>query len=420
MLTLSQQRQLSTVQIDPNCLHPIFEASRSIGTESKRLRHEAMTESKEDHARLVHVRQELRAMLEDSGRWPEPPLPGEESLVAREAERIRQQMEKEAERLDALARLLYPAEGCCSACGSLVGLDYLCHESGALFCSEECQEEADPTPGCSVHPYEDDYMAIRYEYLETLRSWKQELEADSCPERRLEALCEEIDSVVQEFRSFLNDEGADGKLAHEIYRHILKLADLQSSILKWRPERQPLYWFRTGLGYFHASDHEEEGQMNAVMISMLQEGLDADVIELLQTYGHPCHGGFNMVFERLEDAEEVFQVLSPLFRKHDVEVNLQAAYRCEAGCGDIVDDEEERHLDGWFYCDYHVEQEIYGIFSEEKLREKLDFFASNDKARQSLIEERYENDYFYKLKIARSCRRWAVERPDWADDLQDR
>ncbi|KXH80645.1 hypothetical protein [Sporosarcina sp. HYO08] len=124
----------------------------------------------------------------------------------------------------------------CKNCKRKPGFEKRVNCEGVLFCSDDCYEEYEGSSNDYDHPYIDDYEAIRFEYIEWMKHYENDLY-----EGRLEGICkkqvitESIDFLIDEFYDYDRLEGADGVFSAEIYHHLLAFEDLKSKVIHWTP-----------------------------------------------------------------------------------------------------------------------------------------------------------------------------------------
>lgn len=131
-------------------------------------------------------------------------------------------------------------EGCqlkrCKVCRKKPRLAKRVNCEGIVFCSDECYEEYEDSPNDFNHPYIDDYDAVRFEYIEWMKSYENDLYRYGTSKK--EELIEGIESVIQEFYDYIQLAGSDGIFSMEIYQYLLALEDLKDVILKWEPSNK--------------------------------------------------------------------------------------------------------------------------------------------------------------------------------------
>jgi hypothetical protein len=302
----------------------------------------------------------------------------------------------------------------CKQCAQEINEKYIVAADGELFCSEDCLDNFMESNDISYapHPYEDQYLSIRRDYIELLENWEERLSStENYLEAEVDEIYEEIDKSIEEYYDFIRSEGDDGVYAWEIYQYTRKLKDLQQKIFAWRPNRKTYYWVSTELGLYGSDDE----LFDKITTALYLDGYGEDIIEIIKNHAHPYHWGGNFVFNCYEDALEVYEVFKPYFDKYEQEIRLEESHRCEAGCGDIVGkNDDSLFLNGFFYCYSHSECGKYGIYSEADLHMELTYIADNDAQRLDIIEGKQDWCYPFREMIKRSCRTYRVEIPDWA------
>lgn len=135
----------------------------------------------------------------------------------------------------------------CKVCRRKPGIERRVNVEGIVFCSDDCYEEFDDSPNDHNHPYIDDYDAVRFEYIEWMKSYEDELYRFWLTgEPHRSDLLEGISSVFEEFDDYYQLEGYDGVFSREIYHYLLALEELYSLIESWVPdEKQLKSWRRT-------------------------------------------------------------------------------------------------------------------------------------------------------------------------------
>jgi hypothetical protein len=112
---------------------------------------------------------------------------------------------------------------------------------GMLFCSDDCYEEYDNSSNDNDHPYIDDYDAIRFEYIEWMKDYKDELYnywLFGSPKK--EDLVENINELIDEFYDYYRLEGTDGIFSEEIYNYLLAFEELKVLIISWEVNQKEL------------------------------------------------------------------------------------------------------------------------------------------------------------------------------------
>jgi hypothetical protein len=343
---------------------------------------------------------------------------GKESCVDLEIYRMLTILDQQYERLKSLLTRTTNI-GICTQCQVALDEKYIVNQSGDLFCSEDCIEDyfENHETMFSPHPYEDQYFAIRREYIYLLENWEQQLSSKKdYLEAAVDELYEEIDELIDEYYDFILSEGDDGIYAQEIYQFTMKLRDLQKKIFAWHPNRKTYFWISTELGLYGSNEAYDQQMFQKITTALYLDGYGEDILlDLIKTHAHPFHLGCNLVFDCYEDALAVFDVLKPYFEQYDLELSIRESYRCEAGCGDIVDNgDKSLFLNGFFYCYPHSESGDYGLFSENELKGEVEYYSDNESERIVLIEGKQDWCYPFKEKIKRSCRTYQIEIPDWA------
>lgn len=112
---------------------------------------------------------------------------------------------------------------------------------GVLFCSDDCYEEYSESPNDNNHPYIDDYDAIRFEYIEWMKNYEDDLYKCwlyGTPKK--EDLVESIDDLFEEFYDYYRLEGSDGVLSEEIYHYLLEFEELRVLIMNCEVDEKEL------------------------------------------------------------------------------------------------------------------------------------------------------------------------------------
>lgn len=129
----------------------------------------------------------------------------------------------------------------CKVCRKKPRLERRVNEEGIVFCSDDCYEEFEQSDNDYSHPYIDDYEAVRYEYMEWMKSYEDELYCSYLtgnPSRN--DLLEGIESVLAEFDDYYRLGGSDGVFSNEIYHFLISLEELYELIEKWSPDKKEL------------------------------------------------------------------------------------------------------------------------------------------------------------------------------------
>lgn len=129
----------------------------------------------------------------------------------------------------------------CKVCRKKPGIERRVDCEGIVFCSDDCYEEFDNSPNDNDHPYIDDYDAVRFEYIEWMKNYENDLYGNiifGTPKKS--DLLEGIESVIDEFGDYYNLEGNDGVFSEEIYQYLLGLEELHSLIENWQPDEKEL------------------------------------------------------------------------------------------------------------------------------------------------------------------------------------
>lgn len=129
----------------------------------------------------------------------------------------------------------------CKVCRKKPGFEKRVNCEGILFCSDDCYEAYDGSPNDNDHPYIDDYDAIRFEYIEWMKDYENQLYnywLYSHPKK--EELVENINDLIDEFYDYYRLEGADGTFSMEIYNYLLAFEDLKDLIINWEVNEKEL------------------------------------------------------------------------------------------------------------------------------------------------------------------------------------
>jgi hypothetical protein len=304
----------------------------------------------------------------------------------------------------------------CRHCLKELDEKYIINPNGELYCGEECLDYLSDINDISYdpHPYEDQYMGIRRDYIDLLENWELTL---SSVENNLKC---KIDEIIDDYYEFFQSEGDDGIYAQEIYQYIWKLKDLQQKILAWRPNRKTYYWLSTDLGlnakYGSTDTPHDEMMYDKITVALYLDGYGEDLQDIIKNHAHPIHWGCNLVFNNNEDATEVYEVFKPYFERYDQEIRIIESHRCEAiYCEDIADKSDESlYLNGFFYCNTHTDCGEHGIYSEEELTQEFNYYVENEGRRQVVMEGIDDWCYPFKEKMKRSYRSHSVDIPTWA------
>ncbi|WP_075983683.1 hypothetical protein [Bacillus massilinigeriensis] len=129
----------------------------------------------------------------------------------------------------------------CKVCRKKPGIERRVDCDGIVFCSDDCYEKFDNSPNDNDHPYIDDYDAVRFEYIEWMKNYENDLYGNiifGTPKKA--DLLEGIESVIDEFGDYYSLEGNDGIFSEEIYHYLLALEELHSLIENWQPDEKEL------------------------------------------------------------------------------------------------------------------------------------------------------------------------------------
>ncbi|WP_342513512.1 hypothetical protein MKY34_01585 [Sporosarcina sp. FSL K6-1522] len=144
----------------------------------------------------------------------------------------------------------------CKVCRRKPGIERRVNSEGILFCSDDCYEAYEDSSNDYDHPYMDDYEAVRFEYIEWMKNYEDDLYGYwlfGGP--RKEELVENLDSLVYEFHEYDRLEGSDGIFSEEIYQYLLAFEDLKDVIINWEVNERELKKRRREL----KRKREEEG-----------------------------------------------------------------------------------------------------------------------------------------------------------------
>lgn len=129
----------------------------------------------------------------------------------------------------------------CKVCRKKPGIQRRVNCEGIVFCSDDCYEEFDDSPNDNDHPYIDDYDALRFEYIEWMKSYEDDLyQSVSKGSPSKEELLESIDSLFDEFGDYYRLEGNDGVFSQECYQYLLAFEELYDLIKNWQPDEKEL------------------------------------------------------------------------------------------------------------------------------------------------------------------------------------
>lgn len=129
----------------------------------------------------------------------------------------------------------------CNVCRRKTGIEKRVNCEGILFCSDDCYEEYDGSPNDNAHPYIDDYDAIRFEYVEWMKSYEDDLyKYWSNREPQKEEMVENINELIDEFYDYYRLEGTDGVFSEEIYNYLLAFEELKKAIINWEANERAL------------------------------------------------------------------------------------------------------------------------------------------------------------------------------------
>ncbi|MGO4889953.1 hypothetical protein ACJ2A9_19590 [Anaerobacillus sp. MEB173] len=129
----------------------------------------------------------------------------------------------------------------CKVCRRKPKLERRVNCEGILFCSDDCYEDYENSSNDFSHPYIDDYEAVRFEYIEWMKDYEDDLyKYWLYGKPKKEDLIEGIESVIEEFYDYYRLEGTDGVFSQEIYHYLLQLEDLQKVIANWKVDGKEL------------------------------------------------------------------------------------------------------------------------------------------------------------------------------------
>ncbi len=129
----------------------------------------------------------------------------------------------------------------CKICRKKPRIERRVNSKGILFCSDDCYEEYDDLPDDMYHPYIDDYEAVRFEYIEWMKGYEDDLYKYwlyGFPRKK--NLIERIDDLIDEFYDYYRLEGADGIFSEEIYKYLLAFGELKGVIADWEVDEREL------------------------------------------------------------------------------------------------------------------------------------------------------------------------------------
>ncbi|MFD1039337.1 hypothetical protein ACFQ3N_13175 [Virgibacillus byunsanensis] len=129
----------------------------------------------------------------------------------------------------------------CKVCKKKPRIRRRVNNEGILFCSDDCYEEFEDSPNDMGHPYIDDYEAIRYEYIQWIKNYVDNLYKYwlyGAP--RKEDLTERIDDLLGEYIDFYGLEGQDGVFSVEIYNYLIDFEQLQEEIQNFEVDGKEL------------------------------------------------------------------------------------------------------------------------------------------------------------------------------------
>ncbi|MRH41536.1 hypothetical protein GH741_02470 [Aquibacillus halophilus] len=129
----------------------------------------------------------------------------------------------------------------CKVCRKKPRIRRRVNNEGILFCSDDCYEEFEDSPDDIDHPYINDYEAIRYEYIQWMNNYVDDLYMYwlyGAPKK--ESLLEQIDDLLGEFIDFYALEGQDGVFSAEIYNYLIDFEQLQKEIRNFEVDEKEL------------------------------------------------------------------------------------------------------------------------------------------------------------------------------------
>lgn len=129
----------------------------------------------------------------------------------------------------------------CKVCSKKPRLEKRVNNEGVVFCSDDCYEEYEDSPNDFDHPYIDDYEAIRFEYIEWMKDYENQLYSywlNGQPKKG--ELEETIDEIIDDYYDYYRLEGSDGVFSEEIYHYLLAFKELQKIIKGWEPNEREL------------------------------------------------------------------------------------------------------------------------------------------------------------------------------------
>ncbi|WP_066173615.1 hypothetical protein [Bacillus marinisedimentorum] len=129
----------------------------------------------------------------------------------------------------------------CKICRKKPRIERRVNSKGVLFCSDDCYEEYEDLHDDMDHPYIDDYEAVRFEYIEWMKRYEDDLYKYwlyGFPRKK--DLIEKIDDLIDEFYDYYRLEGADGVFSEEIYNYLLAIEELKEVIAEWEADAKEL------------------------------------------------------------------------------------------------------------------------------------------------------------------------------------